>query len=78
MQSGNKKYKTWLLEFDTKDSTINQLIGWESSNDTLGEVKLEFSSKEKAINYAKKNRINYKVIEPKKKNLYYNLMQIIF
>ena len=78
MQSGNKKYKTWLLEFDTKDSTINQLMGWESSNDTLGEVKLEFSSKEKAINYAKKNRINYKVIEPKKKNLYYNLMQIIF
>ena len=67
MQSGNKKYKTWLLEFDTKDSTINQLMGWESSNDTLGEVKLEFSSKEKAINYAKKNRINYKVIEPKKK-----------
>ena len=29
-------------------------MGWESSTDTLGEVILKFSSKEKAIEYAAK------------------------
>jgi hypothetical protein len=31
-------------------------MGWESSSDTLTELKLEFSSKELAINYAKKKK----------------------
>jgi hypothetical protein len=41
-------------------------MGWESSTDTLEEVILKFPSKEKAIEYAKKNSISYKVIKPKK------------
>ena len=41
-------------------------MGWEASSDTLGEVILKFSSKEKAIEYAEKNNISFKVIEPKK------------
>ena len=67
MQSGRGKQKKWILEFDTKDTSINPLMGWESSTDTLEEVVLRFSSKEKAIEYAKSNDISYKVIEPKKK-----------
>ena len=66
MQSGRGKLKKWVLEFVTKDSSINPLMGWESSTDTLGEVILQFSSKEKAIEYAKSNNISYTVIEPKK------------
>ena len=46
---------------------LNPLMGWETSTDTLGEVVLKFSSKEKAIEYAKKNNISYNVVEPKKK-----------
>tara|TARA_B100000029_G_scaffold493818_1_gene556776 strand:- start:406 stop:690 length:285 start_codon:yes stop_codon:yes gene_type:complete len=65
MQSGKGKTKKWVLEFETLDPTINPLMGWESSNDTLGEVKLEFSSKERAIEYAKKNNIKFKLIEPR-------------
>ena len=67
MQSGRGKQKSWILEFDTKDSKINPFMGWESSTDTLGEVILKFSSKEKAIEYAKKNSISYRIIEPKKR-----------
>ena len=67
MQSGKGKLKKWVLEFETKDPSINPLMGWESSTDTLEEVNLKFSSKEKAIDYAKKNNISFKVIEPKKK-----------
>ena len=66
-QSGLSKEDKWILEFDTKDTATNPLMGWESSSDTLGEVKMEFTTKEKAIEYAKNNNIIYKVIEPNKK-----------
>jgi len=68
MQSGRGKTKKWLLSFETKNTKTNPLMGWESGEDTLSEVVLKFSSKEKAINYAKKNNISYQVIEPKKSN----------
>ena len=67
MQSGFGKQKKWVLEFETKDTKINTLMGWESSTDTLEEVILKFPTKEKAVEYAKKNSISFKVIEPKKK-----------
>ena len=67
MQSGRGKLKTWVLEFDTKDPSINPLMGWETSTDTLEEVILKFPTKEQAIEYAEKNNISYTVIEPKKK-----------
>ena len=69
MQSGTGNTKNWLLEFDTLDTGINPLMGWESSKDTMSEVKLEFSTKEQAINYAKKNDIDYYVIEPQKRKI---------
>ena len=69
MQSGYGKMNKWILEFETNDTTVNPLMGWESSDDTLSEVKLEFSSKELAIIYAKKMKIIYEVIEPKKRKI---------
>ncbi len=67
MQSGRGKLKNWVLEFTTKDPSINPLMGWETSMDTLEEVIIKFPSKEKAIEYAEKNNISYNVIEPKKR-----------
>ena len=67
MQSGRGKLKKWSLEFETKDPSTSPLMGWESSTDTLSEIKLKFSTKEKAIEYAKKNKIQYKLINPSKK-----------
>jgi len=65
MQSGTGKMDKWILEFETKDPTNNPLMGWESSSDTFTELKLQFSTKELAINYAKKNKIEFEIIEPK-------------
>ena len=65
MQSGKGKTKNWLLKFEDTKSGINPLMGWESSTNTLSELNLEFSSKDEAIKYAKKNNINYELIEPK-------------
>ena len=67
MQSGFGKDGKWILEFKTKNPTKNPLMGWESSSDTLTELKLEFTSKELAINYAQKKKIDYDLIEPKKR-----------
>ena len=69
MQSGNRNTKNWLLEFDTLNTGINPLMGWETSNDTMSEVKLEFSTKEQAINFAKKNDIMYYIVEPQKRKI---------
>ena len=69
MQSGNGKTDKWILEFETKNPTTNPLMGWESSSDTFSELKLEFSTKELAITYAKKKKIDYEIIEPKKRKI---------
>ena len=69
MQSGLGKSNKWVLEFETNDPMKNPLMGWESSNDTYSEIKLEFSSKELAENYAKKKKIDYEIKEPKKRKI---------
>ena len=69
MQSGLSKTDKWIIEFKTKDTGINPLMGWETSSDTLSELNLEFSSKELAIEYARKNKIDYEIIEPQKRRV---------
>ena len=69
MQSGKGKTKNWVLEFDTENTGINPLMGWETSQDTMSEVRLEFITKEQAIKYSKKNNIEYYVIEPKNQKI---------
>ena len=67
MQSGLGKSEKWVLEFENNEVGKNPLMGWESSQNTLTEVKLEFSSKELAISYAKKKKIDFELIDPKKR-----------
>ena len=69
MQSGLANNNKWIIEFKTKDSGVDPLMGWESSTDTLTELKLEFSTKELAINFAKKNKIDFELIEPQKRKI---------
>ncbi len=69
MQSGLKKFDKWILEYITDDPTINPLMGWESSTDTLSELKMDFTTKEKAIEYAKRNKIEFELIEPKERKI---------
>ncbi|MDA7838137.1 ETC complex I subunit [Candidatus Pelagibacter sp.] len=67
MQSGLGKSDKWLIEFETEDAGINPLMGWETNSNTLSELNLEFPSKELAIDYAKKNKIDFEIIEPQKR-----------
>ena len=69
MQSGMKKFDKWIIEFVTDDPGKNPLMGWESSSDTYSELNLEFKSKDLAVEYARKNNIDYEVIEPKERKI---------
>ena len=69
MQSGLAKYDKWVIEYIVDQPGVNPLMGWESSTDTFSELNLEFSSKEKAIEYAKKNKIKFELIEPQERKI---------
>ena len=72
MQSGIAKTKYWILEYIVEKTGVNPLTAWESSKNTLSELKLKFSNKEDAIKYAKKNNIDYEVIDPKSRKVIKN------
>ena len=69
MQSGINNSKNWIIEFITNKPGVNPLMGWESSTDTLDELALQFPSKDMAIQYAKKNNIEFEIIEPKNRKI---------
>ncbi|MCE2687820.1 MAG: ETC complex I subunit [Rickettsiales bacterium] len=67
MQSGRRNCQKWLLSptESIKHRTINPLMGWFSSSNTIYQLKLVFSSKEQAVAYATKKSLNFKIIESK-------------
>ena len=67
MQSGLGKTDKWVIKFDTENTGFNPLMGWETNTNTLTQLNLEFSTKELAVEYAKKNKIEFEIIEPQKR-----------
>ncbi len=66
MQSGNAKSRDWVLEYEGEAArTIDPLMGWTSSGDMRQQVRLQFESRDDAIEYAKRHEIPHQVIEPK-------------
>jgi hypothetical protein len=64
MQSGKAQSKKWLLEFQASSATRpDALMGWTSSMDTNGQVRLSFDSKEEAIAFARSHSIPHQVFE---------------
>lgn len=65
MQSGKKNCKKWLLEYIPETPMlVDPLMGWNSAEDTLRQVKLEFPSQEAAIAYARQRSLAYEISEP--------------
>lgn len=66
MSSGTAKTHDWLLEYAPASArSVDPLMGWTSSDDTQSQVRLRFSSKQAALDYARANNIDAQVIEPK-------------
>ena len=69
MQSALGKADKWIIKFETENTGVNPLMGWETSSDTLSELNLEFSTKELATEYAKRNKIDFEIVEPQKRKV---------
>ena len=64
MQSGRAKYNKWVLKFlDQKNQLRDTMMGWNGGSSTVSQIELKFSSKEEAVSYAKKNSIDYEILE---------------
>ena len=65
MQSGKAKSRDWRLEFEPASArTIDPLMGWTSSTDMNGQVRLTFETKEEAVEYAERHGIAFRLHEP--------------
>ena len=64
MQSGKALAKVWRLEFEpARALKPDALMGWISSADMNGQVRMDFETKEAAIQFARENNIPHQVID---------------
>jgi hypothetical protein len=66
MQSGPGLSKDWVLEFEPASARKpDPLMGWISSTDMNGQVRLGFETREEAVAYAEAHGIAFQLLEPK-------------
>ena len=59
--SGTGGTDFWLLRFEHQGSLYNPLLGYNVSSDPVGQLRVNFDTKESAISFAKKNEWSYVV-----------------
>ncbi|WP_372708029.1 ETC complex I subunit [Brevundimonas sp.] len=65
MQSGKASSRGWRLEFEPASArSIDPLMGWTSSSDMNGQVRLSFDSQDEAVAYAERHGIPFRLHKP--------------
>jgi len=65
MQSASYKTRMWKLEWDSKGTWVNPLMGWTSSSDTTSQLHdLSFETAEDAAGFCDRQGIAYEIEEP--------------
>lgn len=66
MQSGQGRTKEWVLEYEPAAARApDPLMGWTSTSDTTGQVRLAFETRDEAVAYAERNGLAYVIAEAK-------------
>jgi hypothetical protein len=66
MQSGKAKTKDWVLEFEPASARRSDpLMGWTTSSDMNGQIRLNFETRDEAVAYAQRHEIAFQLFEPK-------------
>lgn len=66
MQSGHAKARDWVLDYEPEEPrVVESLMGWTTSGDMKGQIRLRFPTKEDAVAYAERHGIPYQVFEAK-------------
>lgn len=64
MQSGKAQTRKWRLEFELAAAPrTDALMGWTSSADPNGQVRMSFDTKEAAIEFARTHGIPHQVVD---------------
>ena len=70
MQSGWAKTREWMLEFvSTHARRPDPLMGWIGGGDTQTQVRLQFDTREEAIDYARRAGLDYDVELPQPRRI---------
>ena len=64
MQSGMRNTHQWVLEAEPSPKQVDPLMGWTSSRDTMGQVRLRFATLVEAKAHADKNGWEYTIEQP--------------
>lgn len=65
MQSGKARTTRWCLEFEPNSPlTLEPLMGWTSSTDPSGQVRMFFDTKDEAVAFARTHNVPHQVTEP--------------
>ncbi len=66
MQSGKAKTRDWILEFEPASArSPDPLMGWTSSSDMDGQIRLSFDTRDEAVIYAQRHGIPFQLFEPR-------------
>ena len=66
MQSGSAKTREWVLDYEPEEPrVVESLMGWTSSGDMKGQIRMRFDTKEEAVAYAERHGVAYQVFEAK-------------
>ena len=69
-QSGRGRTKEWLMLFEPADRKVRDaLMGWAGSRDTLNQVHLDFDTREEAVAFAEKHKLDYVVLTPRERSI---------
>ena len=67
-QSGQANTVRWVVEFEPESAReVEPLMGWTSSADTKGQLRLRFDSEAEAVAYAKKRGFMYTLERPRER-----------
>ena len=71
MQSGRAKTHRWVLEFAPEAARVpDPLMGWTQTTDTDGQIRLNFDTREAAVDYAQRRGVAFEVIpDPERKQI---------
>lgn len=70
MQSGRAKTKYWLVEFEPGAQVRNDsLMGWVGQGDTRNQLRLRFETRDEAVAYCEREKLDYQLVETKKRRV---------
>jgi hypothetical protein len=70
MQSGRANTRRWVVEFEPESRrVVEPLMGWTSSRDTRGQVRMFFDSEAEAVAYAKRSGLMYTLEQPRERQV---------